>query len=74
MSKKVDLETLRKQKFIRTCHDEDCPRCGFPETIIVRNAKTFKPIWIECSVRTTEGCPWQKVILTKVLKQFQKKY
>lgn len=46
--------------FIRTCHDENCPKCGFPETIIVRNAKTMKPLWIECSTRMTRGCSWQK--------------
>lgn len=39
---------------IRTCHDEDCPRCGFPETIDVRNAKNMAIIFRECSV----ACGW----------------
>lgn len=47
-------------EIIRTYHDEDCPKCGFPETIIVRNAKTMKPIWIECSQKKYGKCEWKK--------------
>jgi len=58
-------KTLKKDeimpRIVRTCHDEDCPKCGFPETIIVRNAKTFRPLWIECSKR---DCSWGKKIIS----------
>ena len=37
-------------------HDEDCPKCGFPETVIVRNIKTFKPIKAYCS----KECGWER--------------
>ena len=64
MKKVINVRKVIKEaftpKFIRTCHDEDCPKCGFPETIIVRNAKTMKPLWIECSARISNGCSWQQ--------------
>ncbi len=52
---------------IRTCHDEDCPRCQFPETIDVRDAKTFEIIYRECS----KGCGW--MITGEKLKLLNKK-
>jgi hypothetical protein len=59
--KKLSMEEVTP-KIIRTCHDEDCPKCGFPETIIVRLAETMKPIWIECSKRS---CDWGRKLIYK---------
>jgi len=47
----MEEKTIKVGKEIRTCHDEDCPQCGFPETIIIRNARTMKPLRIICSKR-----------------------
>ena len=66
--RKINVREVIKKAFtppfIKTCHDEDCPRCEFPETIIVRDAKTMKPYWIECSARYSKGCAWQKELET----------
>lgn len=43
---------------IKTCHDADCPKCGFPETIIVRDAESMKPIKEVCSAK----CGWSRKI------------
>ena len=68
MTKKINVKkTIEKaftSKFIRTCHDEDCPKCGFPETIVIRNSKTFKPISIECTLRVRGKCDWHKRLKT----------
>lgn len=45
---------MEKANIILTCHDADCPNCGFPETVIYRNAKTMKPVLEACS----NGCGW----------------
>ena len=50
------MKEIKTRKVVRTCHDEDCPKCGFPETIIIRDAKTMKPLMIECSKK----CGWSK--------------
>lgn len=47
----------------KTYHDEDCPKCGFPETVIVREEKTMKPLYIECSLRK---CDWAKKMIEGV--------
>jgi hypothetical protein len=57
----MEEKTIKVGKEIRTCHDEDCPQCGFPETIIIRNARTMKPLRIICS----KGCGWWKKIKIK---------
>lgn len=44
---------------IRTVHDGDCPRCGFPETVYVRDSGTMQILREECSSRT---CHWSKKI------------
>jgi hypothetical protein len=44
------------EETVRTVHDEDCPQCGFPETIIVREAKTMKPLYALCS---SGKCDWK---------------
>lgn len=41
---------------IITAHDEDCPSCGFPETLIILDAKTMRPLMAKCSKR----CGWEK--------------
>lgn len=58
----------------RLCHDEDCPKCGFPETIIVAEVeiikgnqiKSMKPLWIECS---SHKCNWGEKIIEKQKKK-----
>lgn len=63
MSKDVKFKgVIVNPRIIRTCHDEDCPKCGFPETIIVREEATMNPLWIECSDRK---CDWGKKIIQK---------
>lgn len=57
-SKETKFIRVRVQEIIRTYRDEDCPECHFPETIIVRDAKTMQPIRQECSHR----CGWSKEI------------
>jgi hypothetical protein len=46
------------KKEIRTVHDADCPKCGFPETIIIRQEGTMMPLREECS----KGCGWKRKI------------
>jgi hypothetical protein len=43
---------------IWTPHDEDCPKCGFPETITIRDEKTMKPLAFKCSKR--KGCDFYR--------------
>ena len=54
-----------RNKVVRTCHDADCPKCGFPETIIIREEDTMKPLWEECSDRS---CDWGRKITIKTKK------
>lgn len=45
----------------KTVHDADCPVCDFPETVIIRNAKTMMPLYEECGKKTCEWArkfPW----------------
>ena len=48
--------------YIKTFHDADCPKCGFPETIIVRDQQTMEALWEECSKKT---CNWGRKIIKK---------
>jgi hypothetical protein len=58
---KSNWETKKNQpEIIRTCHDEDCPKCGWPETIIIRDQATMKPIEIECALKRKGRCDWSK--------------
>lgn len=50
-------------KIIRTYHDENCPKCDFPETVIVREKETMKPLYIECS---SKKCDWAKKMIKGV--------
>lgn len=59
---------IKSGKTILTCHDEDCPKCGFPETLDVRDAKTMEIIRRICSKR----CGWE--ISAKQLKILNQKY
>jgi len=54
---KGDTET------IRTIQDKDCPKCGFPETVVVRNFPSMEPIAEMCSSHT--GCDWARKIIKK---------
>ena len=58
-------EKYTKEKYgyqvLTHVHDEDCPKCGFPETIIVREMKSHKPIAAYCS----KECGWSKKFIIK---------
>ncbi|MCX6785950.1 MAG: hypothetical protein NTZ18_03825 [Candidatus Komeilibacteria bacterium] len=45
----------KKIKIIQTVHDADCPKCKFPETIHIRDAKTMKILGEKCSKK---GCDY----------------
>lgn len=49
---------LKKEKTVRTYSDKDCPKCGFPETVIVRDGETMKSLSVECS--NSKKCDWNK--------------
>jgi hypothetical protein len=42
---------------IRTLKDEDCPGCGWPETIDVRDGRTGRVVRRECGAR--KQCGWE---------------
>lgn len=52
---KVLVDVIGKLGFYPHAHDEDCPKCGFPETSIVRDGKTHNPLVGYCS-----KCGWSK--------------
>lgn len=47
---------------MRTVHDGDCPKCGYPETTIVRDMATMTPLWEECGSvgvrKNKKHCDW----------------
>ncbi len=48
------------------CHDEDCPKCGFPETLTIWKKDRFGEgidafVGWECS----KGCGWYKKLTKK---------
>lgn len=53
----MGLSTSEKEE-TRLCHDEDCPKCGFPETVLVCEGEKMKPIRWECSANPP--CGWTK--------------
>jgi len=54
----MSTDTEKQKLFIRTYHDENCPKCDFPETTIVRDSKTMRPIAAECGNKPS--CGWSK--------------
>ena len=44
-------------KIVKTYQDENCPKCDFPETVIIREAETMKPLIMECS---SQKCNWAR--------------
>jgi len=54
-----DKQRSDSGKIIRTVHDGDCPRCGFPETVHTRDSKTGRILREECS---NKNCKWHKKI------------
>ena len=59
------------KELIRTYHDEDCPKCGFPETIDLRDQETMKLVGRECS----KGCGWKiNIKQEEQIKGFSKAY
>jgi len=57
---KKKLDKIKQGKTIMTCHDENCPKCNFPETLIVRSVYTMKPLRIKCS--NYRKCDWEQNI------------
>jgi hypothetical protein len=59
---KLALQKYNKEKYgcavLSHVHDGDCPQCGFPETIIIRDVKDDKILAEECS----KSCGWYKKI------------
>lgn len=49
---KIDEKPKRGESWF--CHDENCPKCGYPETLTVVKGKAF--VRRICSRR---GCDWQ---------------
>ena len=72
MSTKKEKEEILKAKIERrkkiskvmhrTVSDQDCPKCDFPEIILVRDKKTMRPLWVECS---DVDCDWGKKIISR---------
>jgi hypothetical protein len=54
----IDEENIRKIPAIVHVHDGNCPKCGFPETVYIRNSKTGDILVEYCSKRE---CEWKKV-------------
>lgn len=46
-----------KIKVIRTVSDESCPKCGYPEIVIVRDAENGESLRRECS---SKSCHYQQ--------------
>lgn len=49
-------------KTIRTLRDENCPKCGWPETITIREETTMKPLEIECGLKRKGKCDWSQKV------------
>ncbi len=58
MKNKQSKKEIAQIKTIRTYHDDDCPNCGFPETIMIRREDTMEIIREECSKK----CGWYRNI------------
>ena len=55
-----NVKVMQKIKIIQTVHDADCPKCGFPETVQLRNEKTGEILGERCSKR---DCPKRYFVL-----------
>jgi predicted RNA-binding Zn-ribbon protein involved in translation (DUF1610 family) len=53
---------MKNIKIMQTVSDQDCPKCGFPEIVILRNEKTMEPLGERCSKR---DCPKRYFVLYK---------
>lgn len=58
LAKAVSNCLFPKKRFVRTYRDEDCPECGFPETVTVRDKKTLRPVAFQCS----KDCGYTEII------------
>lgn len=50
-----------KNDTITHCHDGDCPKCGYPETLYIRNKETGDILEEKCS---SKKCDWSKKFRT----------
>lgn len=55
-----DRQRAMAGEIVRTVHDGDCPRCGFPETVYVRDSLTMDILREECSKRS---CHWNRKLI-----------
>lgn len=53
------MAKIKKNETVRLCKDQDCPKCGFPETVLVCVGPELTPKQFECSSR---DCNWMKKI------------
>ncbi len=53
---------MKTIKIIQTVQDKDCPKCGFPETVVLRDEKTGEIYGERCSKR---DCPKRYFVLYK---------
>lgn len=51
---------IKQGNTIKTCRDENCPKCGYPETLVIREEKTMKPLRIICSSKKCDYCKFIK--------------
>lgn len=51
---------IKQGNTIKTCRDENCPKCDYPETIVIREEKTMKPLRIICGSRKCDYCKFIK--------------
>ncbi|MDD4601631.1 MAG: hypothetical protein PHQ46_11370 [Negativicutes bacterium] len=56
----IDAENIKKIPAMIHVHDRKCPKCGFPETVYIRNAKTGDILVEYCS---SKKCDWKKIFL-----------
>lgn len=54
------------RKIIKVVREEDCPKCGYPELVYVKDAQTLEPIFKKCG---NEKCNWQERIIKDNKKQ-----
>ena len=51
---------IKNNKVLRTLRDENCPVCGFPETVRISRLSDMEVIGFEC-----KKCKWRKCLSFK---------
>lgn len=60
-----DKQRAPSKEVMRHVSDRDCPKCGFPELVLTRDAKTLDLLRAECSKKT---CHWNRKVEIKEAK------